>query len=194
MRNETVYRVYRTEGIHVDPEEETPGLNEEYAIELWKPGVSAIVPPTMSSRFIVWWLFHYFRILGNGMYQVLVIRHKGTVIHRSCLVPKYFRWPFMREQDLQISSTWTHPEHRGRGLATFALRYLVRSYADGSRRFWYIGREDNPASITVCLRGKFQFQCLMRRTHPWGSLLLGRFLPVAVAEKTCNENLAADHR
>jgi RimJ/RimL family protein N-acetyltransferase len=100
----------------------------------------------------------------------------------------------MGENDLQISSTWTHPAHRGRGLATFALRHLVRHYADGVRVFWYICREENPASILVCLRAGFQFDCLMRRTHPWGSLLFGRFLPLEIAEKNCHENLAADNR
>ena len=192
MRNETVYRVYRTAGILKYPEAETTHLSEEYAIELWQPGAGSMVPPTMSSRFIVWWLFHCLGILHNRMYRVVLVRHKGAVVHRSSLVPKYFRWPFMGENDLQISSTWTDPAHRGRGLATFALRHLVRSYAGGARQFWYICREDNPASIAVCCRCGFEFQCPMRRTHPWGSLLFGRFLPVA--EKTYHENLAADHR
>ncbi len=194
MRSETVYRVYRTDGVQVDAGKQAAGLSAEYAIDLWKPGAGSIVPPTMSRRFMAWWLFHRCGILGNGMYRVFLIRHKGAVVHRTCLVPKYFRWPFMGTNDLQISSTWTAPEHRGRGLATFALARLVRGYADGSRRFWYICREDNGASITVCLRSGFQFECLMQRTHPWGSLLLGKFLPVAVEEETCHENLAADHR
>lgn len=180
MRNETVYRVYRTAGILKDPERETRRLSEDYAIELWQPGAGSIVPPTMSSRFIVWWLFYVFGILGNRIYRVLLIRHNGAVVHRSCLVPKYFRWPFMGEDDVQISSTWTDPKHRGRGLATFALSFLVQSYAEGARQFWYICREDNQASIGVCLRCGFQFHCLMRRTHPWGSLLFGRFVPVWV--------------
>jgi RimJ/RimL family protein N-acetyltransferase len=192
MRNETLYRVYRTAGILEDPETETRRPNEEYELELWQPGAHSIVPPTMSSRFIIWWLFHYCSILGNRMYRVLLIRHKGAVVHRSCLVPRYFRWPFMSEEDLQISSTWTDPAHRGRGLATFALRHLVRSYAGGSRRFWYISRDDNPASIAVCSQCGFQFECLMRRTHPWGSLLFGRFLPVS--EEVFHESLATNHR
>jgi RimJ/RimL family protein N-acetyltransferase len=192
MRIETLYRVYRTTGIRLDLKAKTTELSEGYSIELWKPGARSMVPPTLGIRFMVWWLLHRFGILGNGMYRVFLIRHKGAVVHRSCLVPKYFRWPFMGVNDLQISSTWTAPEHRGRGLATFALSCLARGYADGSRQFWYICREDNRESIAVCLRGGFQFHCLMRRTQPWGSLLFGRFLPVG--EKTYHESLAADHR
>jgi RimJ/RimL family protein N-acetyltransferase len=194
MRSEKLYRVYRTTGIDGDPGEKQAELSDGYSMELWRPGRGSIVPPTMNKRFIAWWLFHRWGILGNRLYRVVLIRYQGAVVHRSCLVPKYFRWPFMGKNDLQISSTWTHPAHRGRGLATFALSRLARGYADGSRQFWYICREDNPASIAVCLRGGFQFDCLMRRTHPWGSLLFGRFLPVAIAEKTGHENLAADHR
>jgi RimJ/RimL family protein N-acetyltransferase len=163
-----------------------------YAIEIWKPGLDAILPPTMGRRFVVWWLFHSLGILRNGMYRVLLIRYEGAVVHRTCLVPKYFRWPFMGEDDLQISSTWTDPAHRGRGLATFALQHLVQSYANGSRQFWYLSREDNTVSNNVCLRCGFTFECLMRRTHPWGSLLFARFLPIA--EKPYHENLAADNR
>jgi RimJ/RimL family protein N-acetyltransferase len=186
--NRMLYEAYRLTA----PPETCENLRDVYDVVLWKPGPLSILPPTLTIRFVIWWIFHYFGILGSGMYRVLLIRHKGAVVHRSCMMPKYFRWPFMSEDDLQISSTWTDPAHRGRGLATFALRHLVSSYADGRRRFWYISREDNRASITVCLRCGFQFQCLMRRTHPWGSLLFGRFLPVA--EKTYNESLAADHR
>jgi RimJ/RimL family protein N-acetyltransferase len=192
MRNEAVYRVYQTAEIPADPEEQSAELSDGYSIEIWKPGVGSMVPPTMSSRFLVWWIFHHCGLLGNGMYRVLLIRHEGAVVHRSCLVPKYFRWPFMGENDLQISSTWTDPAHRGCGLATFALRHLVRSYGGGSRQFWYICREDNSASIGVSLRCGFRFLGMMRRTHPWGSLLFGRFL--AVGEKTIHENLAVDHR
>jgi RimJ/RimL family protein N-acetyltransferase len=192
MRNEPLYRVCRRPGIPEGPDPETGQLGDQYTIELWRPGTSSFVPPTMSSRFFVWWLFHSCGILRNGMYRVLLIRHNGAVVHRSCLVPRYFRWPFMGANDLQVSSTWTDPAHRGRGLATFALRHLIRSFADRSREFWYISREDNPASITVCLRCGFQFECMMRRTHPWGSLLFGRFVPIA--EKNYHESLAAHNR
>jgi RimJ/RimL family protein N-acetyltransferase len=194
MRSESVYRVYWMAGTQVNGEPRPEKLGEGYTMELWKPGLGALVPPTMSSRFIVWWLFHCCGILGNGMYRALLVRHKGVVVHRSCLVPRYFRWPFMGKNDLQITSTWTSPDHCGLGLATFALRRLVGGCADGSRSFWYISREDNPASIAVCVRSGFAFYCLMERTHPWGSLLFGRFLPIENAEKNCHENLAVDHR
>jgi len=80
--------MYRTAATHMDMGEQPRELREGYSMELWRPGTGAFVPPTMSSRFIVWWLFYRCGILGNGMYRALLIRHKGAVVHRSCLVPK----------------------------------------------------------------------------------------------------------
>lgn len=167
-------------------------LSSNYKAVLWKPGPFSVVPPTLTSRFCVWWLFSCCGIMRSGLYRVLLIMENNVVVHRSCLVPKYFRWPFMASADLQISSTWTHPAHRGRGLATYALQYFVNGYAGSGRALWYVTRAENASSIAVCRACYFELATYARRTHRWGSLLLGRFVPIST--EISNENLAPHYR
>ena len=101
-----------------------------YSIEIWRPSWRRIVPPTLGPKFALWWALHTGALFTNRDYAVLIIRRNGRAVHRTCLIPKYFRWPFMKDGDLQISSTWTHPDHRCLGLATYALEWAVSGWAE----------------------------------------------------------------
>ena len=166
-----VYAAYRlSKRYEADPE-----LPEGYELLIWRPSLFSIVPPTLTCRFAAWWLFHYLGIMSGPEYCVLLVHLNGKIVHRSCLVPKYFRWPFMGVSDLQISSTWTHADHRCHGLAKFALQYFAHFYGDRARTLWYIARPQNAASIAVCRSCHFDFAFPLCRTKRWGSLLLGSF-------------------
>jgi len=163
--------------------EPTPELPRGYEMEIWRPALLSITPPTLTWRFVAWWLFHYIGVMSSHKYCVLLIRSGGRVVHRSCLVPKYYRWPFMDDDDLQISSTWTHPDHRCRGLAKFAVQYFVREHGASARDLWYIAKPENAASIAVCRSCHFEFAAHLRRTKRWGSLFLGSFISAAPGDR-----------
>jgi len=171
LKHDGIYEVYRfckKTATSVD-------LPEGYEVAIWQPGLRSMVPPTMSPRFLAWWVFSYCGIMKSKLYRGLLITQNGEVVHRSCLVPKYFRWPFMADGDLQITSTWTKPAHRGQGLAKFGLKYLVDRFASDDRTLWYLTRQDNPASIAVCNSCSFELVARACRSRRWGSLLLGKF-------------------
>lgn len=144
------------------------------SFSFWRPGPRDLIPAGMNAKFGFWWLFHYLRIFKNKDYSVLFVLKDGKIVHRSCVVPAYFRWPFMSSDDLQISSTWTASEYRGQGLGTMALQYIVREKGKLNRRFWYVTREDNPASISVCKKAGFRLFSKAERENFFGSRLLGR--------------------
>lgn len=144
---------------------------------VWRPSLRRPIAPTMGNQTLFWMLFHYFQIFRNREYAVLFIKDGERIIHRSCVVPTYFRWPFMKPQDLQISSTWTDPDYRNRGLATSALMEVLRVWALPGRTFWYVTREDNKNSISVCERGGFTLEALAKRTYFLGSRVLGKLSP-----------------
>src|SRR5512134_2156392 len=80
---------------------------------VWRPGIVNVRVPTLAwSTSILWWFAHYSRIFRNRDYLVLLLRANGSVVHRMCVLPACARWPFMAEQDLQISSVWTEPGWR----------------------------------------------------------------------------------
>lgn len=100
-------------------------LKGDLRFVLWRPAPWRIRPLTLGRKSALWWLAHYLRVFRNRDYSVLLIVKGDRIAHRSCAIPACFRWRFMPPDDLQISSTWTEPECRGRGLATIALRKLM---------------------------------------------------------------------
>ena len=91
------------------------------------------MPPGMHGvPFGVWWIFHNLHLFANRGYAILVIYDGDRLIHRSCVFPRYPRFPFMRDSDLQIGDTWTDPSYRGRGIATLAIREVLIRMARGS--------------------------------------------------------------
>jgi len=144
--------------------------------ECWKPSGREIIPRGLSlAPFAVWWLFHRLAIFSNTGYSLVLIRSAGRIIHRSCVFPKYFRFPFMQAADLQVGDTYTDEEFRGRGLASLALQYALESAIPEGRLVWYVVEETNTASVRVA--EKCGFRCLGRgvRTRPLSLAPVGQF-------------------
>jgi len=166
------YLVFASDGAIMTRSEVGSG----YWTQLWRPSMTRVIPPTLGPRFVLWWLLHYMGAFRNRDYSVVLIGEGDRVVHRSCIVPAYFRWPFMKSSDCQVSSTWTHPDYRGRGLATAGLMEAMRMCAKPGRRFWYVSRAANVASIAVCRKAGFSLVGHARRTKRMGTNMLGQLI------------------
>jgi RimJ/RimL family protein N-acetyltransferase len=129
-------------------------LPKGYRWSIWQPRLAQIIPRRMveqRKRFASRWMMHQLRLFSNREYQVLVIRDAANddIAHYSGATGRYWRWPFMNAADMQVGDTWTHPRHRGRGLARFALSRLLHRLARPGRKIWYVVDRDNTASINV---------------------------------------------
>jgi predicted GNAT family acetyltransferase len=82
----------------------------------------------------------------------------------------------MKSKDLQIGDTWTMPEHRGKGLATFALRKVIEIYAESGRAMWYVVAEDNLPSIRVVEKTGFNLVGSGTKQKRLGLSLLGSYV------------------
>lgn len=149
-----------------------------YSVLLWHPSINKIFPPGLhDKKFIIWWLFHYLRIFANRYYSVMLVFDKeNTLVHRSCIFPRYFRFPFMCENDLQIGDTFTALKFRGEGIATWAILKIIELLKTKDRKFWYLCAEDNLASIRVIEKAGFKKKGSGIRTAKWGFKMLGSFI------------------
>jgi RimJ/RimL family protein N-acetyltransferase len=149
-------------------------LRSDLQLHVWRPTIFNCKPPDLGFFFVTWSIFNWLRIFLNCDYSIIYIFNSSKkIIHRSCVVPTYFRWPFMAENDLQISSTWTAPDWRGQGLATYALMYIVKSMSASNRQFWYVTRDANIPSIKVAQKAGFKVVGNAVRVKRFGSDLLG---------------------
>ena len=145
-------------------------------LEVWSPSLRRIVPRGLPLYpFAIWWFFHYLRVFKNRQYKLVLIRHEGRVVHRSTIVPCYFRFPFMRPDDVQIG-VWTEPEYRGLGLTGFALEKAIELTRGASRRIWYIVKEANQSSVRVAEKQGLLFAGRGARVSRFGLRILGKFV------------------
>ena len=144
-----------------------PGLS----LQLWRPGWLHLVPRGVPAYpFALWGLFHLLRVFASRDYAILIVRAGGLPVHRTCLVPAHFRFPFMGPGDLQAAGIWTRPDHRGQGLARLALQELSARLGPSGRILWYMVREDNPGSIRLAEASGFRFAGRGRKQAGLGPL------------------------
>jgi RimJ/RimL family protein N-acetyltransferase len=152
-------------------------LEGGYRSEWWRPTLLNVAPRGLPLvPFGVWWGMHVFHVFSNHAYGILLIRKNGEVVHRSVIFPRYFRFPFMADDDLQIGDVWTSENHRGKGLAGFALREALRKEPQQGRAYWYITEDTNVASVRVAEKAGFERVGEGVRTARFGLRPLGAFV------------------
>jgi hypothetical protein len=155
----------------------SPQLRDNpYSEELWKPSLGQLVPRGMDKYpFLVWSLMSNLRLFASTGYCLWLICHNNLLVHRTCVFPRYFRFPFMSENDLQIGDTWTLPEYRCRGLATQAIFSVLAHKNSPDRKFWYVTEENNISSIKVIEKAGFIKYGYGMRNKRLGLSILGSF-------------------
>ncbi|MDQ6706496.1 MAG: GNAT family N-acetyltransferase [Acidobacteriota bacterium] len=160
-------------GLSSQPE----SLPDGYRCEIWRPRWTNITPDGFPLfPYAVWWICHIIGIFRNRQYAVFLIYSGHSLAHRSVIFPKYFRFPFMTAQDLQIGDTWTSDEHRGKGLASYALRQIVRMETRMGRKLWFVAEEQNARSLHVAESAGFRKAGVGVRTKRFGIRLLGSYI------------------
>lgn len=126
-------------------------------VRLWRPGDTAPGPDSFTGRaHLAYLAFHRLGVFANRDYSALCLEDEtGRPLHVSYIFPRFFRFPFMAADDLQIGATYTDPDARGRGLAQRGLIEAVRRLACPGRAFWYLTETANAASCTVAEKAGF---------------------------------------
>jgi RimJ/RimL family protein N-acetyltransferase len=151
-------------------------LDAVYSWTLWTPRRYEVIPRGLPwMPFAIWWVMHHLRIFSNRDYGIFCVYAGGELVHRSVVSPRYFRFPFMAKDDLQIGDTWTHPAHRRRGIAAFAIQEILAACARPRRAVWYLTEADNIASIRAAEKLGFVKVGEGTRQSRWGLRLLGYF-------------------
>ena len=152
-------------------------LTGEYSSKLWRPTVTTIVPEGIPYLpFSLWWIMHHFRLFPNRDFSLYLIYSGHRLVHRSLVTPRYFRFPFMGKDDLQIGDTWTAPVHRGKGLATFAIQKLLDLHKKPGRKIWYVVDEENLPSIRAAEKAGFIRVGEGQRTKRFGMRTFGSYV------------------
>jgi RimJ/RimL family protein N-acetyltransferase len=124
---------------------------------------------------LAWFAFDRLGLFASHDFEALSVIGDGRLLHRLIVTPRWFRFPFMAEQDLQIGALWSAPEARRRGLARAAMLEALRRHAAPGRAFWYVTDDGNAASIGLADACGYRLAGEGRRTRPLGVRGLGQF-------------------
>lgn len=146
------------------------------SVSVWRPRTDGLPPRDLAAwPNAVWWAFDRFGVFARLDCGVLMIHDGPRLAHSALVTPRYFRFPQMAADDLQIGAVFTDPDYRGRGLAKASVRLIAERWAGRYRRLWYIVEDDNLASIRVIEACGFALLGDGERFSPLGVGLLGRY-------------------
>ena len=155
-----------------------------YTGRFWAPSLrKPLLPGLPALPFAGWTAMHHLRVFRNRLFAVYLVTRAGRLVHRSCVLPAWYRLPFMQPDDVQIAATHTAPEARGQGLARAAVSAIVARFRAPGRTIWYFADQDNLASLRVIERCGFAYAGEGVRTRRHGLALLGQYVIEQPAER-----------
>ena len=116
-------------------------IDARFNYNFFKPSLSNL--KLHEGSFLIY-LFWY--IFSFGGYKIFYIFENQKMVHFSNVLPKIFKYSFMRKEDIQIVNCYTDPLFRGNQLYPFALSTIGEEYADNT--VWVGSRSDNYASLS----------------------------------------------
>jgi ribosomal protein S18 acetylase RimI-like enzyme len=127
-----------------------------YELTFWKPAITKIIPDSYPIKYVIYWLAHYLRFFSNRDYSAVLIYDNKRLIFYMLLVPRYYKWPFMGQDDLQFIYGVTKPEYRRLGIAKIAMDAAIAHFSKPGRKFWGVIHCDNIPSINWVERVGFK--------------------------------------
>lgn len=158
------------------------GLPPGLELRSWRPAVDGLPPRRAGRREnLAWFALQKAGLFASDDFEELSVWRGERMLHRMLVTPRWRRFPFMGESDLQLGGLWTDPEVRRIGLASAAISEAHRRRAAPGRRFWYVVEEANAASVAVAESCGYRLIGTGRRTRPLGLAALGQFRLESVA-------------
>ena len=175
--NKTInYSVYR-KGYNIGSSEDA-NLLGKYEFQIWRPSAICFYPKGIKGIrkkldfILIWVLYYLFSPSTNQSYSVSLIYDHERVIHHCVVTIKSFKYPFMKENDLEIGMIFTESEYRRKGLASYTMRKILKSHEGPDRTIWFITDTGNLASRKLAESVGFSKYSKASRSRVF---LLGRY-------------------
>jgi RimJ/RimL family protein N-acetyltransferase len=153
------------------------GLDGDFQLHWWQPERDGL--PGRGSRRLVnylWWSLATAGGFARPGFAELRIERAGRVVHRLIVTPRWYRFPFMGAEDLQIGDVWTSPAARRNQLASIAIAEASRRFAGDGTTIWYAVDEGNEASAALARSCGLRRVAVGRRTRRFGTALFGQYV------------------
>ena len=152
-----IYWFYKNEKINLVE------IDDKFRFNFFKPTLLNLKLHNGNSLVYLFWY-----IFSLGRYRVFYIIDDKTkaIAHYSILIPKIFKYSFMKKDDWQIVNVFTFSVYRRQKLYQFALAKIL-SELKGSN-IWIGTRNDNISSINGIEKAGFKKAANVRKTRVFG--------------------------
>jgi RimJ/RimL family protein N-acetyltransferase len=174
-----------------EPASVPPPLPPSIRLRYWNPASDGL--PSKGSRRAAnyfWWALAKVRGFARPGFTELRFELDEQVIHRLTVTPRWYRFPFMEPDDLQIGNIWTRPVARRRKLARTAIAQVHRHFAGRAARIWYVARADNAVSGALARSCGYRLVAIGTRTRRLGLFLFGQFVIEQLVQRSETETEA----
>ena len=156
-KKQQIYWFYKNEKINLVE------IDDKFSFNFFKPTIFNL---RLHQGSVLLYLFWY--IFSFGKYQIFYIidKRNNKVAHYSNILPKIFKYSFMKKNELFITNCYTDPEFRGCRLYPFALSFIAKSLKDYV--IWGGVRNNNIASIKGLERAGFKKVANVSKTRVFG--------------------------
>lgn len=148
------------------------GDKQSLIFKIWKPTFVNYLPFGYGKKYILFWFFHYLKIFKNSNYHTIFLFKGDELVGSLLVVPKYFKWPFMKDNDIQITYLKIKNRYRGLGygeeLMNFTLEFL-KNLDYGV--LWYVTDSNNLPSQKLASKLGFEFFGKGKRSLFFNSIL-----------------------
>lgn len=124
--------------------------HQDIEFKLWKPTVINLIPPGKSLKYLILALLHFTKTFKTPYYSQAELKKDGKRVCSCLIVPKFYRWPFMNDEDIQFAYVMTDNEHRGKGYSWQLIYHTYQLLSkNSSKTYWYVTDTGNPASMRL---------------------------------------------
>jgi GNAT superfamily N-acetyltransferase len=146
-------------------------------LRIWRPATDGLpLAGRRSFRNLAWWTFSRLRLFTKPDFAEVTVWRGDRMLHRLIATPRWYRFPFMARDDLQLGDLWTDADARGQGLARAAIAAAHKLFEGQARRFWYVVDSGNAPSIRLIEACGYSLVGRGWRTAPLGIRAAGRFV------------------
>ncbi len=126
----------------------------------------------------------YWNVITFGKGKVYIVRNdEDKIIHKSYVIPKCVKFPFMKKHDIQIGPCCTEREYRGRGIYPYIVSKIISDESKNELTKAYMVVDDtNLPSINGISKVGFRKICKVKKD------IFKRYIIVKKLENCSNED------
>lgn len=145
------YVFFRLENEEIATINQAKTALNKYTVEIFAPTFFQLKRHPGKIFIYLFWL-----LITRGKYRIVYVKKENVIIHYTHILPKFFKFPFMKAEDLVIGPAWTDILHRGEGIFPAVIEYIVQSFNKDGRNFYTFAHVDNEASMKSILKVGFK--------------------------------------